>query len=158
MLGIRALVCVALLWLSAFAAGTAASQPELQLSLALDKKTYTANSAPRVVPTLTARLTLRNTTDKPVVLEFGSGQRYNLEIQDEHGKVVYRWSDDRAFTMMFGQESLGPGEKSYTVEVRLADGEGRALAPGKYNAEGSITATGSRVPRASASFEISGAP
>ncbi len=138
---------------------TVVSQPELHFSVSLDKSVYTANLMPPVdpatsIPQLTARLTLRNTTDKPVTLEFPSGQRYDLEIKNAAGKPVYRWSDGQAFIMMLGSETIGPGEKDYVVVVRLADSQGKPFAPGKYTAEGWMTTSGSQPYRASAGFEV----
>jgi hypothetical protein len=135
------------------------SQPELQFSIALDRGVYTANLMPPIdpsvsVPVMTARLSLRNTTDKPVRLAFSSGQRYDLELKNARGDVVYRWSDERAFTMALGEEMIGPGERNYVVTVRLADKEGKPLAQGKYTAVGWITSTGPRVYSASVGFEI----
>jgi hypothetical protein len=138
---------------------TVISQPELQFALSLDMSVYTANLMPPVdqnlsIPRMTARLSLRNTTDQPVTLSFSSGQRYDLELRDERGNVVYRWSDGRAFTMVMGEENFGPGEKNYVVVVRLADKQGQPLAPGKYTAVGWITTSGQQPYKASAGFEI----
>ena len=141
------------------AGATVISQPELHFSLTLDKAVYTANLMPPIdpnlsVPRLTARLTLRNTTDKPVTLDFGSGQRYDLEIKDEKGAVVHRWSDGMAFTMALGREDFGPGEKDYVIVARLAGKDGRPLAQGRYTAEAWITNSGPRSFRASVGFEV----
>ena len=138
---------------------TVISQPELHFSLTLDKPVYTVNLMPPVdpvasIPRFTARLTLRNTTDKPVILDFASGQRYDLEIKDEKGAVVYRWSDGRAFTMVLGRETFGPGEKNFVIVERLAGKDGRPLAQGKYTAEAWITNSGSQSFRASVGLEV----
>ncbi len=141
------------------AGATVISQPELHFSLTLDKPVYTANLMPPVdpitsIPRLTARLTLRNTTDKPLTLDFTSGQRYDLEIRDDKGAVVLRWSDGRAFIMVLGRETIGPGEKNYVIIVPLADKAGRPLAQGKYTAEAWIANTGVQSFRASVGFEV----
>ena len=138
---------------------TVISQPELQFSLSLDRTIYTANLMPPVdpdlsIPKMTARLTLRNTTDKPITLQFASGQRYDLELRNEKGEVVYRWSDDKAFTMSLGQEVIGPGERDYVIIVPLRDKQAKPLAPGKYTATGWITTSGQQPYKASVGFEI----
>ena len=138
---------------------TVVSQPELSFSLTLDRKVYYINLMPPIdpqtsIPRMTARLTLRNTTGQPVPLTFASGQRYDLELRNERGEAVYRWSDGQAFTMIFGEQSFGPGETNYTIVVRLADKEGKALPPGRYVAEGWLTSTEPRAFRASVGFEI----
>ena len=106
------------------------------------------------IPRLTARLTLRNTTDKAVTLQFSSGQRYDLELRNEDGGVVYRWSDDKAFTMALGQEVIGSGERDYVIVVRLVDKQVQPLAPGRYTAAGWITTSGQQPYKASVGFEI----
>ena len=134
---------------------TMAAQPQLQFSLTLDRSVYTANLAPPIdPPQMTARLTLRNNTSQPVVLTFGSGQRYDLELKNERGEVVYRWSDGMMFTMLFGQERFGPGETNYTIVHKLAGQDGKPLPTGKYVAEGWITCTEEGPYRATAGFEI----
>jgi hypothetical protein len=138
---------------------TVISQPELQFSLTLDRSVYTANLMPPVdpkmsIPQMTARLSLRNTTDQSVALSFPSGQRYDLELRDERGNVVYRWSDGRAFPMALGEERVGPGERNYVVVVRLEDKQAQPLAPGKYTAVGWLTTSGQQPYKASAGFEI----
>lgn len=132
--------------------------PHLSVALSIDRPVYYMNLMPPVdpgasVPTMTARLTLRNTTDHPIQLAFPSGQRYELEIRNEKGEVVYRWSDGKAFPLMFGEETFGPGERNYTILVRLADKDGKPLPPGNYVAAAWIT-TEPRLYDASVSFEI----
>ncbi|HSW50391.1 MAG TPA: BsuPI-related putative proteinase inhibitor [Bryobacteraceae bacterium] len=138
---------------------TVISQPELQFSIVLDRSVYTANLMPPIdpntsIPRMTVRLSLRNTTNEPVTLSFGSGQRYDLELRDERGNVVYRWSDGRAFPMAMGEEKVGYGEKNYVVVARLTDKQGQLLPQGKYTAVGWITTSGQQPYKASAGFEI----
>ena len=121
---------------------------ELQFSITLDRDTGPS------VPVMTARLSLRNATDKPVRLAFSSGQRYDLELKNERGDVVYRWSEGRAFTMELGEEIIESGERNYVVTVRLADKEGKPLAQGKYTAVGWITTMGPRTYVATAGFQM----
>jgi hypothetical protein len=138
---------------------TVISQPELHFSLSLDRSVYTVNLMPPVdpnlsIPRMTARLTLRNTTDKPITLQFSSGQRYDLELKNENGDVMYRWSDDKVFTMALGEEAIGPGERSYAIIVPLQDKRSKPLDPGKYTASGWITTSGQQPYKASVGFEI----
>ncbi len=136
---------------------TVIAEPELSFGLTLDQSLYTANLMPpvdpqRSVPLLTARLTLRNTTPHPVQLTFPSGQTYDLVIRNEKGEVVYRWSDGKFFTMAIRNESFS-GEKNWVITVRLG-AEGKPWPPGKYVAEGWLTATAPRSFSASVGFEI----
>ncbi len=143
-------------WITACAVGAVlCAGAELQFSITLDRDTYTAPVDPGPsVPVMTARLSLRNTSDKPVRLAFSSGQRYDLELKNERGEVVYRWSEGRAFTMELGEEIIEPGERNYVVTVRLADKEGKPLAQGKYTAVGWITTMGPRTYMATAGFQM----
>jgi hypothetical protein len=138
--------------------GLPGSRPQLSFGMALDNSVYTVNRMPPVpvpppVPTLTARLTLRNTA-QPITLTFPTGQSYDLEIRNENGAVVYRWSDGRAFTQVFRTETFGPGEKSFTVQAPLAGADKNPLPQGKYVAEGWLTTQGTKTFDASVGFEI----
>jgi hypothetical protein len=64
-----------------------------------------------------ARLELHvtNASDRPVALEFATSQRYDFEVRDGSGGVVWRWSDDLMFAQVLGEEVLASGEtRSYS--------------------------------------------
>jgi len=137
---------------------TVISARELAFSLSLDNSIYYANFMPpidpgRVAPVLRARLTLRNTADS-VQLTFPSGQTFDFLIKNEKGDVIYRWSDGKAFTLVFRTGTLGPGEMNYVVETRLADKDGKPWPQGRYIAEGWLTTMGPRAYLASVAFEL----
>jgi hypothetical protein len=133
---------------------TVVSAPEVAFTLSLDRAKYAVQSPPAV---LTARLTLRYTQSEPIRLTWPSGQRFDLEIRNERGDKVYRWSDGKAFILIFGVEEFVHGEKNFSVEVPLADANSRALPPGKYVAEGWLV-TSPKVYAATVGFEIVAAP
>jgi len=138
---------------------TVLAEPHLSVSLTLDKAVYSEDFMPPVDPNrprplMTARLSLRNTTTAPVKLVFPTGQRYDIEIRNEKGEVVYRWSDGKAFPMLFGEEAFGPGERNYVVAVRLGDKDGKPLEPGRYVVEASLTTAAPRVYSSTAAFEL----
>ncbi|MFB3829483.1 MAG: BsuPI-related putative proteinase inhibitor [Bryobacteraceae bacterium] len=138
---------------------TVVSEKEVTFSLTLDKPVYTANLMPPVVPqyaipVMTARLNFRVVQSEPLRLTFASGQTYELVLKNEKGEVVYRWSDGKAFTDAIRQESFGPGERNYTVLVRLSGKDGKPFPPGKYAAEGWLTTMGDRLYFAGVGFEI----
>ncbi|HXG33726.1 MAG TPA: BsuPI-related putative proteinase inhibitor [Bryobacteraceae bacterium] len=117
--------------------GTVLAGPHLRFGLAVDRPVYIVNRMPPAdpedaVPRMTVRITLRNTTDEPVRLRFPTSQRYDLEIQDAEGKHVWRWSEERAFLMVYGEEEFGPGERNYIETVRLAGPDGQPLPEGRY--------------------------
>jgi len=100
---------------------------------------------------MTARLSVRNTTGAPIELVWPSGQRYDFVIRDEKGQIVWRWSEGRAFTLVFGTESFS-GERNYTELIRLGR-DGKPFQPGKYTLEAWL-ATQPRIYAATAGFEI----
>ncbi len=136
---------------------TVLSAPELSLTLSLDRALYYADLMPpvdpaRAVPVMTARLTLRNTTGLPVELVWPSGQRYDFQVRNERGEIVWRWSEGKAFIMVYGRESFS-GERNYTELIRLGDANGQPWRQGRYVLEGWL-ATEPRTYAASAPFEI----
>jgi len=103
------------------------------LSLVTDKPRY----APEEPITIT--LTVSNPTREPVTLQFTTGQRYDFMIEDEAGKLVWAWAEDRMFVQILGEATIAPG-------VALAYREtftGR-LAPGAYRVTGTLTALAER--------------
>ena len=137
---------------------TVDSAPELSFALTLDNSIYTVNMMPpvdpsTVAPAMTARLRLRNTA-QPMSISYPSGQTFDLDIKDEKGTVLYRWSDGKAFTMIFRTETFGPGEKDFPVQVRLVGPDKNPLPAGNYVAEGLLTTTGSRPFFASVPFAV----
>jgi hypothetical protein len=139
---------------------TVIAEKRLSFSLTLDRSLYYANRMPPVHPRrsvaqMTARLTLRNSTDQPVRLTFPSGQRFDLELRNEQGHIVHRWSDGKAFPMVLGEETIAAGaEKNYVAVARLADRAGKPLPPGKYVATAWLTTMGPRTYAASVTLEI----
>jgi hypothetical protein len=101
--------------------------------LTLDAPVY---PVPRGEPVdFVATFAIRNSTLKPVRLEFRSGQRFDLAIYGEGGQTAYVWSADKLFPMVLGEESLGPGgERRWTISAPLPK-----LAPGHYMAEAWLT-------------------
>lgn len=105
-------------------------------------------------PQLLARFTLRNTTSDPIRLEFPTSQRYDLEIRNEAGEVVYRWSDGKAFLDVVNSEDFGPGERNYTVLVPLSGKDGSPMQPGRYTVEAWLSTGRLRTFVASVAFEM----
>lgn len=137
---------------------TVVAAPEVSFSLTLDKSVYWLNLMPPFDPRnptlfLTARLTLRATHEPPLVLTFPSGQSFDLELRNEKGDVVYRWSEGKAFTLAIRTVIFG-AETNWPVLVRLVGKDDRPLPEGKYVAEGWLTTMGPRAYSASVGFEI----
>lgn len=136
-----------------------AAEPHVRFGVAVDRPVYVANLMPpvdpgRVVPRMTVRVTLRNTTDQPVRLAFPTSQRYDLEIQNAEGDTLWRWSDGKAFLMVYGEEQFGPGERNYVEVVRLAGKDGRPLPEGRYVLRVWLATEKPRTWSASVEFEV----
>ena len=115
---------------------TYVSEPHVSFTLTLDRSAYGSN-LPSVIPQMTARLTLRNTQDRPWRLSFPTTQDFDLVLRNAQGDEVYRWSKGKAFGQVFRDVPIS-GEKNWTVVVPLADAGGRLFAPGRYTAEASL--------------------
>ena len=93
-------------------------------------------------------LHLSNPTANPVQLDFGDAQRFDFDVRDAGGAPVWRWSADRAFAQVVGQETVAPGATlTYEAEWRPDKG------PGSYTVTGRLL-TQPRVREQQMLFEI----
>ncbi len=84
---------------------------------------------------ITATFTVYNRTSKLVKLDFPTSQRLEILVRDGVGKVIEKWSDDRAFDDVSGVVMINPGEK-IEYEEKIAT---RDMQPGRtYTIEASI--------------------
>ncbi|MDQ3569383.1 MAG: BsuPI-related putative proteinase inhibitor [Actinomycetota bacterium] len=83
---------------------------------------------------VTWTLQLRNRGPGPVTLTFSSGQQGDVALR-QGGQERYRWSRGRAFTQVFAELALGPGEaRSFELkDQRLG------VEPGQYELVASLT-------------------
>ncbi len=107
---------------------------QIEIAVATDKESYTSGEP------IELHLDITNQTGELATFEFSNGQRFDFVIQDEAGASVWRWSADKAFIQVLGEEQLAPGE-SLTYEVRF---EG-SLAAGTYGVVGMLVATNERL-------------
>jgi hypothetical protein len=127
---------------------TEASTGLVSSRLSLDSLVYLY--APEGGRQMIARLSVRNTTSRPRVLNFRSGQRYDLQLRNERGEVAYTWSADKLFIQVLGTETIpAGGERSWVIMVPLG-----TLRPGKYVAEAWVTNDLQKSYAASVGFEI----
>ncbi|HHW30276.1 MAG TPA: hypothetical protein GXX20_01160 [Clostridiaceae bacterium] len=69
-------------------------------------------------------------------IKFGSGQQFEISITDENREEVYRYSDDKFFTMALLFKDINPGESlQWQDEWDMTNKEGEKVAPGKYKAK-----------------------
>lgn len=102
----------------------------VEISITTDKTDY-ASDEPIVL-----RLEVTNGTDAPLLLEFSTAQRYDFVMDGAEGGTAWRWSADKAFIQVLGEEQLAPGE-SLTYEERF---EG-SLTAGTYTVVALLVAT-----------------
>jgi hypothetical protein len=105
--------------------------PGVSLSLELDRGSYLP------LQDIEAKLTIRHSGDEPVRLQFSTSQRYDLTILGADGDEIWRWSAERAFAQVMGEEVLGPSRRELVYRQRVSAPE----RPGAYTLAGRITTT-----------------
>jgi len=128
--------------------GAAIAIPEAGFGLSIDRPAYSGGA------TLSARLSIRNSTPLPLALQFNSGQQHDLVVRDGAGRQVFLWSEGRAFIQALTRLELSPGERNIIVEVPLADRAGRAFPEGRYTVEAWLTTSGGKLYSATVPFDI----
>ena len=74
---------------------------------------------------VTTRLTVANTGDRQIDLQYRSGQRFDIVVEDDNGNVVAQWAANKRFTSATATVAVKPGEEvSYEGTVRLPEKEG----------------------------------
>jgi len=124
---------VLLLGLGAWQRPAVGGSPEgvsVSLVLKANKATYTKGQA------LALTLRVVNESPRTVRLRFRDAQRYDVVLQDAQGATMWRWSTDRMFAQVRGEESLQPagGQLTYRITVR------QRFPPGRYTVVGIIPA------------------
>jgi len=104
------------LWLTAY--GNATSEERNMsygISITTDKMNYSIGDELIIMT-----LKIFNYTEEDTVFHFNTSQRYDFIIEDEEGNEVWRWSKDRMFAMVLGEETLGLAnpEIIYTAEYK----------------------------------------
>ena len=77
-----------------------------------------------------------NRTGEEITLYFRNAQRYDFTIEDEEGKEIWRWSKDRMFAMVLGEEILGPNNPEIIYATEYKD----KLSTGYYKVTGILVA------------------
>ncbi|MFW5986390.1 MAG: BsuPI-related putative proteinase inhibitor [Halanaerobiales bacterium] len=107
----------------------------LIVGLAADKEEYSRDEE------IIARIRAINIGEETIYLDFGSGQKYDLYLEDD-GEEIWRWSEGRFFTMALDRIELKPGERlDYDVEVM----EEEEPEPGNYTLYGELSTVESPV-------------
>lgn len=82
-----------------------------------------------------------NHAPRTVRLNFATSQRFDVVIEDNKGREIWRWSSGRMFAMVLGEETLGPAKPRLTYEAQYADN----LQPGSYTIKAVLTDTERRI-------------
>lgn len=84
----------------------------------------------------TVNLALMLAANQPVELQFRSGQRFDFEIADASGSVIWKWSEGQMFTQALGTEQMEEGDE------RRYDASWEATHTGTLEVTGRVTAMG----------------
>lgn len=115
------------LWLIAYGNSTSEEiNMNYGISMMTDKMSYTMGEP------ITMTLKIFNYTEEDIVFYFNTSQRYDFIIEDEKGNEVWRWSEDRMFAMMLGEEVLGPTNIEIIYKAEYKD----KFIPGYYKVTG----------------------
>jgi hypothetical protein len=127
-----------------------------------DRPVYNLCPACDVIPEpVKMCLVVFNTTCLPVTYCFTSGQRFDFEIADPEGRVIWRWSDDKYFPAVvecitLNACSMNPVDRvwiaGYAEFVPIDPDTRLPLPEGLYTLKGWLTAD--RTMEAAITFEI----
>ncbi len=122
---------------------TVLGQPEVSFAVTLDKAVYQPGDM------ITARLTMRATQPAPVIVNFPSGQRFDLAIRNRAGETVYSWGRDKLFPQVTGTESI-QGERNWVLRAPVP------AEAGAYAAEAWLATGTAQSFRGTVSFSVAG--
>ena len=118
--------------------------PPLKTTVKTEKKQHGTKDPVKMT------LAVTNTTQKPITLNFSSGQKYDFEIKrgkGEAGVTVWKWSQGMMFTQMLSSRKLEPGKsltftETYKPGAKSAEGQTLpALTAGTYSVIATLTTT-----------------
>ena len=97
-----------------------------------------------------AKLKLKNNTENTHAFSFRTGQKFDLELLDEDGESVYKWSRGQVFTQAEEILKLESGEKeTWSASIRTAE-----LRRGEYTLNGWLTDAGKSLQTESLSVTV----
>lgn len=94
------------------------------------------------------KLTVKNTDDEDIKLEFGSSMKYDFYITDEKDDEIYRESDEKSYMQVVQEIALEPDEQK-TFDVALPE-----LDKGDYTITMMLAAKGYSDEKLSADFTV----
>ncbi len=117
--------------LAGMAAGRGWAGQEVALVLQVGSQAYPPGEPIEVT------LLVNNRTDRPLRLTFRTSQRFDLALDDESGKEVWRWSAGRFFLQVIGEEVLKPEAEALRYQATFQ----APLKPGRYTIRGRLTSS-----------------
>lgn len=99
---------------------------DLSLTVRVANKTFKTGEP------IPLELVVRYVGQDPLTLNFSTSQRYDFQIENEAGEVLWRWSDGRMFAQVVGQFDLSPELPGVRYRALF---QGR-LPPGRYTVRG----------------------
>jgi hypothetical protein len=119
------------LWLTAYGNITSDERNmNYGISMSTDKMSYSVGE-PIIIT-----LKIFNYTEEDIAFQFNTSQRYDFIIEDKEGEEIWRWSKDKMFAMVLGEETLGPTNTEITYTAEYKD----KLSPGYYKVTGILVA------------------
>ena len=107
---------------------------------ALSVKLRTSGETASVAMPIVLRLEVCNQSSRDVAVPFSTEQRYDFEIRNLDGELIWRWGADRVFAQVAGSENFAPGCRVIGEEDWPGtDQEGEPVEPGTYEAIGVLT-------------------
>lgn len=143
-------LCAALLMALIVSGGRAAAQltePRgFGAAVSVDQTEYSTRISPFEPPTVYMNLRVFNLSDRPALIEFASGQRFDFEIHDSSGELIWRWSDGKFFILILELLTIAPGEElSFAASHTLAAPDGEPLPEGTYTVTGRLASPSSKI-------------
>jgi len=91
---------------------------------------------------MTFRINVENGGSATETLNFTCAQFFDIEVTDQSGKLVWRWSNDKYFAAVLWSLELSPGESSAQETVwNLTGSDQKPLSSGSYTAKIYITSS-----------------
>jgi hypothetical protein len=112
------------------------AQPGTAFRVSADGSVVTRNDPNEVV---TQPISLRLTVDRsdPIPLRYNTSQKFEVQIRNEAGEIVCKWSDDAAYAQPIADQKAFEIEHRLDLPLRMRSGE--ALPDGTYTIEGWLT-------------------
>ena len=85
-------------------------------------------------------LTAINIGEGPLVLHFGTSQRFDFYAKDENNRIVWKWSLDMVFANVQNKVTVQAGKGlRFKAKWNYFRNDGRRVSPGKYAIMAAIT-------------------